>query len=242
MKYFHLSAGLGDVIYSLPTVKAMGGGVFVYGNTYEGYLALKPLLERQDYITECKHVSEVDLPRDFVNLDLFRNNPLGNKCHLVDLFLTYFGFPKYDWTRWLDNIPGLPESRHVIINVTSRYRDKVFDKIGGWKKEINIYASNGIKVYVLGTKEDYDALGNIDATYVATEDLLKAAILINEAVMFCGTQSSLLAIRQGLGLPYRFEQSPNHVDVNQYSDNETVINPITRKIHLALVTLKRLFS
>jgi hypothetical protein len=244
-RVFHLSAGLGDAIYSLPTVKLMGGGTFVCGNTYEQYLTIKPLLEAQPYIDNCFHISEIDLPRDFVNLDLFRNNPLGNKVHLVDLFLTYFGFAKYDWSKggWLENIEEIKPYKkdYTVINITSRYRDKVFKKLGGWKRRISRMSVFN-KVIFLGDIISYqEAKSEIKKLpmHFKTKDLLEAAEIIKGASYFLGTQSSLLAIRQGLGLHYDFEQSPNHVDVNQYSDREYVMNPITRRLHLLLVSIKK---
>ena len=239
------SSGLGDCIYSLPAVKAMGGGTFVYGGAYKSYQVLKPLFEVQPYIKEFKHVSEIDLPRDFINLDLFRNCPLQNKDHIVNNFLVFFGFPDYDWNKggWLENIPtSKPEIDYAVINITPRYRDKIFPKIKGWQTEINKYLKLGLKVYFLGDIRDWVDNRSDKYVYIKTPNLLEVAVLINNAKYFSGTQSALLAIRQGLGLPYRFEQSPHHVDVNQYSKNETVINPISRRIHYFYISIKKLIT
>ncbi|HTR29337.1 MAG TPA: hypothetical protein VMH27_08700 [Puia sp.] len=246
------SSGLGDCIYSLPVVKAIGGGIFVYGGARRSYELLKPLLEVQPYIESCKHVSEIDLPRDFVNLDLFRNSPLQSTGHLVNAFLDFFGFDYYDFDNdgpWLENIQA-PLASYLsectILNITPRYRDKIFPKAGGWDKEIHHIARIATPFF-LGTRAEYeDAQSDIQAmrwvSHLPTENLLDAAKVIKGAKMFSGTQSSLLAIRQGLGLPYRFEQSPNHVDVRQFSGHETVINPTTRKLHLAYATFRRLLN
>lgn len=249
-KVFHQSAGLGDAIYALPTIKLMGGGTFVYGNRYKGYLALKPLLERQPYIKEVKHISEVSLPNGFVNLDLFRNSSLGNKAHLVDLHLDYFGFPHYNWNSggWLQYIPAIPpitNQGYAVINVTSRYRDKVFQRLNFWEGEIRYLKNKDLKLFFLGDPEDhfnFEIITGQKIEYLPTKDLLEAAGIIKHAAMFSGTQSSLLAIREALNLPYRFEWSPNHIDVCQFSRNEHAINKITRKIHLAITTTKRLLN
>jgi hypothetical protein len=246
------SSGLGDCIYSLPVVKAIGGGIFVYGGANKSYDLLRPLLEVQPYIKACKHVSEIDLPRNFVNLDLFRNSPLQCTGHLVNAFLDFFGFDHYDFDKdgpWLENIKTLPPnfmSDCTAISITPRYRDKIFPKAGGWDKEINCVAKIATPFF-LGTRAEYnDAQCTIKAmqwaSYLTTKHLLDAAEIIKVAKMFSGTQSALLAIRQGLGLPYRFEQSPNHVDVRQFSKHETVINPTTRKLHLAYATFRRLLN
>jgi hypothetical protein len=246
------SSGLGDCIYALPVVKAIGGGIFVYGGAKKSYDLLKPLLEVQPYIEACKHVSEIDLPRNFVNLDLFRNSPLQCTGHLVNAFLDFFGFDHYDFDKdgpWLENIE-MPPANYIsactILNITPRYRDKIFAKAGGWDQEIK-YLSKIATPFFMGTRAEYhDAQCTIKSmqwvSHFPTENLLDAAKIINGAKMFSGTQSALLAIRQGLGLPYRFEQSPNHIDVRQFSRHEAVINPTTRKLHLAYATFKRLLN
>lgn len=245
-KIFFLSSGAGDAIYSLPTVRDLGGGTFVYGGTKELYLALKPLLEAQPYIKECKYISETELPIGFINLELFRTSPLGNKAHLVNLFRDAFKLPFYDFEKqggWLENIPSSsPEVYYAVFNVTPRYRDKIFTKLNGWNKQISKIIKLGYKVKFLGEPRDYFALSQVGCIYINTPDFLDAAIHIKMADLFYGTQSSLLAIRQGLGLPYIFEQSPNHVDVNQYSTRETVINPRTRRLHLLIVSIKKIIT
>lgn len=253
-KVFFLSSGAGDAIYSLPTVRDLGGGTFVYGGTKELYLALKPLLEAQPYIKECKHISETELPIGFINLELFRTSPLGNKAHLVNLFRDAFKLPFYDFEKqggWLNIDHSIDNI--VVVNVTPRYRDKIFDKTKGWKRQINTLNKfyKG-RVLFLGDIKDYAKFiehNNLltftserEITYIETKDFLQAAKIIAGSEIFFGTQSSLLAIRQGLGLSYRFEQSPNHVDVNQYSSRETVINPKTRRLHLLIVSIKKIIT
>jgi len=50
MNSFYHGGATGDVIYSMPTIKALGGGIF-YVSLPDGlYNTILPLLESQDYI------------------------------------------------------------------------------------------------------------------------------------------------------------------------------------------------
>lgn len=54
MNNFYHSGATGDVIYAMPTIKALGGGIFNVNLPDELYNTVKPLLESQDYIHEVK--------------------------------------------------------------------------------------------------------------------------------------------------------------------------------------------
>lgn len=241
MKTFYHSSAFGDQIYALPTIKAMGGGHLIVNYSKEQLETIQPLLESQPYIYSIQNITERGLPRDVVDLSAWRLNPRQNKAHLVNLFLNTFGFPDYDWNQggWLEGFEEYSESNFAVVNRTLRYNDKIFD----WDKEIWFLGRHSKRTYFMGLPEEYkkfDRWNHYNMTYYPTKNLLEATELIAKAKYFSGNQSSLLAIRQGLGLPYRMEQSPNHVDCNQYSHNETVINPCTRKLHLLYTSLKKL--
>lgn len=246
-QFIYSSGGIGDQIYSLPVVKALGGGIFVSGLDRPRYEYSKPLLESQSYIKEVRHVSETDLPKGFINLDWFRTL-WDNKTHIVNLQLRYFGFPDYDFSKggWLetDKLPDINEDMrfekpYSIINITPRYRDRFFN----WHDEVQMIHQlyKGEKIFYLGVKEDYDQCAFIKKGYGPVEEhrvrflkssnALHAASIIRSAEMFSGNQSLMLAIRQSLGLPYRFEQAPFHVDTTQHSAHEIILNPLSRRLH-----------
>tara|TARA_R110000765_G_scaffold24535_2_gene61348 strand:- start:10469 stop:11179 length:711 start_codon:yes stop_codon:yes gene_type:complete len=105
IKTFKHSGDLGDIIYSLPTIKALGGGVLYldptggsndplvsWGKRVNTSLneeligSLKPLLEQQEYIKEIK-LWDSSVGVDY-NLNEFRNNLTNN---LSDSHLKAFG-------------------------------------------------------------------------------------------------------------------------------------------------------
>ena len=56
MNNFYHSGATGDVIYAMPTIKALGGGIFNVQLPDHLYDTVLPLLESQEYIYEVKKV------------------------------------------------------------------------------------------------------------------------------------------------------------------------------------------
>lgn len=242
-KFFFHSGKLGDIIYSLPTIIELGGGTLVSGMTRKETDNIRPLLEMQSYISRVWHHAADPLPMGFINLDKFRHHPDLGKRHIVKVHAEAQGVDLYPewWKGWL-NIPhtlhALSKERYAIISVSPRYRDPLFN----WKWEIGYLAHRVDKIYFLGTMDEYTRgpfLSDRRVQYLQTWDLLEAAVFISGARYFSGNQSAALAIRQACGLPYRFEQSPNHCDVRQNNPHETVINSVTRRIFLTALCIKK---
>lgn len=244
MKYFYHSGSLGDMIYSLPTVQAMGGGVFVTGMGVEEHNAIAPLLLRQPYIQGVLHVKSSGLPPDFINLSNFRNHPLFTRRHIVELHAEMQNVKLGNWQKgWLRKFPATRDIAGAIINVTPRYRDRFFN----WDRELRYLFNLTDRVTFVGHPREYAAFQNRKPSklrkrvkYWQAINLSMLTMAISEAPYFSGNQSAALAIRQGLGMPYRFEQSPNHLDTEQGSEHETIVNPVTRRIHLATICAKKM--
>jgi len=203
MQYFFHSGELGDVIYGLPTVKAMGGGAMcldddpavktMHGMTRERYDAIQPLLDAQPYVSDVQW-SPPAVSRPYVNLNRFRTLRF-DLCHenLADLYLKTEGLPTS-----LRDGPWLaaPKTRHesVVIARSARYHNDDFP----WHKVMDAYGRNAVFV---GTPAEHAAFvqqfGSVP--YAHTPDLLVAASIINAADLFIGNQSCPLAIAHGLG-------------------------------------------
>lgn len=220
----------------------MGGGRLVTGLPVASHAALAPLLLTQSYITEVSRIEDEGLPAGFVNLDMFRHTPGLGKIHIVNAHLRAFGFPDYDFSKggWLEGFQyiRLPSKSYAIMNVTGRYEDTFHN----WYREIKwLRKYVRTHVYFIGNQSEYLAM-QYECTYWPVRDFLEATYVIAKAKYFSGCQSAILAIRQGLGLPYRMMQSPHHSDCNQYSPIETIINKRSRKAHLLVSTLKNILS
>jgi hypothetical protein len=250
MSTFYHTGKLGDIIYSLPSIQAVGGGKLILNISKEEYEVIKDLLAIQPYISSVELYTPDKNYEYFTDLSRFRINPKLGKIHIVhahaivlSIKTTIYPF----FSPWLKVIPNLVVEKVIepfaVISVTDRYRDKFFN----WKKEINWLKKKMImgeikNIYFMGLEEEYKSsiFQNSSITYLKVDNLSDAAFIISKAKYFSSNQNALLAIRQGLGLSYRMEQSPNHSDCNQYSSRETILNPYSRKLHLLLVTIKDL--
>lgn len=139
---FTHSGDMGDIIYSLPTIRAAGGGtLYLYnhpGRTSHGMDAdraekIAKLLRLQPYIDSVYYTDDV-IPRS--NLNGFRDHIKGH-MNLADAHLCTYGLP---WThrekKWL-HVDGEYREYPVIIAKTKRYPnfnfrwDRILDKYKG---------------------------------------------------------------------------------------------------------------
>lgn len=149
MKTFKHSGDLGDIIYSLALIKQMGGGILLLDTTggkddpncklirgsgtkftKEGYDFIKPLVDKQPYIKECREWTESD--KVDVNLNEFRQcfsyyagqGKFANLT-LLDLYFEQFGFKKLDYNEsWIisDKKEHDDPNRFVALSRTPRYQ------------------------------------------------------------------------------------------------------------------------
>lgn len=225
-KYYH-SGKLGDIIYSLPTVRAMGMGEMILNVSNADFENIAPLLRAA---IQVRQGSMSDTTGSIINLNRFRQHPKTDKIHLVDSHAEMQGVKvsKQPWI-WLN----VPRSGYAVINRSGRHQDKFMN----WRKELKHLRDQYGAVVFLGTREEHAAFEKqykILIRYQRTDNLLEAARVIMGAAMFSGNQSALLAIRQAMGLPYRMEQSPHHSNCTTGLPHEKILNPVTRVIHKIL--------
>ena len=233
-KTFYHSGDLGDIIYSLPTVVGLGGGVLYLGpNSFHGMATrvpmtkdhcetIAPLLRIQHYIQSVEYrVSSNGV--DF-NLNEFRSEMVGGQyldCrpgfNLAKVHLKHFGLSlNLDEKPWITvdyPNPAFP----VIIARSERYHGRVFD----WQMILREYDG---KIGFIGTKQEHadftEEFGLIP--HVETKDLLDVARVIAGAELFVGNQSCPYAIAVGLGQQAILENC------------DTVPNSIYRRSNLIL--------
>lgn len=204
---FSHSGDLGDIIYSLPTIKALGGGKLVlynhpgktaHGMTEAKVNRIRPLLEQQDYITSVEwspiHVS-------YGNINGFRDH--GNHGNLADMHLATHGL---DWThrqaRWLTvDQPYSPYP--VVIHRSQRYLNSGFP----WQRIVNTYKD---KIAFCGFPEEYlvfiTEFGEVP--FIRADNFLELARIIEGSKLFIGNMSSPCAVSQGLHHDMIMEISP----------------------------------
>lgn len=212
MPTFKHSGSIGDVIYSLPAVKALGGGEIrldVNGKAWWKHLfgdpvaQLAPLLEAQPYITG---VTAWDgKPVDY-DLDLFREcfwHPhLPKILTLADLHTMSVGLPaQLKDEKWLTIEPS-DYRPACVIHRSARYHSPFFN----WRMFVEDHPGS-VFTGLAKEHEDFEArFGKIE--HVPTANLLELARLIAGADMFAGNQSSPYSIAEGLKKKAVLEASP----------------------------------
>jgi hypothetical protein len=210
LKTFYHSGDLGDVVYSLPAVRELGGGEFYLGpdNRSGGLTRTKmtepnaklviPLLEAQPYIKSATY--RATLPED-ISYDLNAMRLLIQD-HRIDMdtgynlarcYLRTFGVPRdHDRKPWL-TVPSPVSVAPVVINRSPRYQDAAFR----WDRILRTYP-DCVFIGLQAEHEDFCKRWSATIPFHPTENLLEAAQVIAGANLFIGNQSSCYAIAEGL--------------------------------------------
>ena len=221
--YFH-AGDLGDIIYALPVVRAMGGGVLhlmddrglsMHGMTRERFDAIAPLLRVQPYVQDVRP-DAIPRPTDpatipVVDLNRFRFSGQDFvQTFLADTHLNTWGLPLAERsTAWL-HVARPRRVRPVVLARSIRYHNHAFP----WRRVLDQYGPHAMFV---GTPAEHAAFVSTfgDVEYVHTPTLLGAAQVIAAASLFIGNQSCPLAIAHGLKKPAVVEvclACPNCID------------------------------
>ena len=231
---FHHSGDLGDVIYSLPTIKELGGGVLILSSDYDEMDIrdsmtlqkqedLKKVLMLNDYIVQVRFSEGKPIDIDYdLNDHRMYHIQWGNgfltpeeaekmrKTNLTELYRRYFNIPTDSSnSSWLSvgnkiSFSGKP----IIINRTARYHNKYFP----WKTLITEYGEN---MMFVGTEKEHEdfcgEFGYVD--YKLTESILDLFELISGCELFIGNQSFPYSLAEGIKKPViqetDFEGVPN---------------------------------
>lgn len=216
MPSFAHSGNIGDIILSLPTVRALGGGTFwlvpgfkvQYYETHplvdvrmsEGFATkLAPLLAAQDYIEEVKIGSP---PGVDYNLDKFRCLPVnlsqGNSCRwYMQVFPVCADLSK----PWLSVTPDKTFTGCIVVNRTSRYRnDELYYH----------FLDNKKNVVFVGLEAEYrDFIRSCpSALHYEAPNFLSLARAVAGCKLFIGNQSFAYTLAEGLKVPRVLEICP----------------------------------
>lgn len=213
MATFHHCGDFGDIIYCLPTMRALGGGTLMLGPaghgtrlpmTLERYQTIRPLLEKQPYVEEVIFgTSKCDY-----DLNSFRFLHERADLNIAQRSLAAHNLPLTECDRaWLTvpqpiRLPGQP----CVINRTwDRHHNALFC----WP---DILAKYGRQAVFVGLAQDYTGFCQAHRTpyeipWYRCEDLLEFASIIAGAEMFIGNQSAGYAVCEALKMPAIVEVS-----------------------------------
>lgn len=221
---FYHSGDLGDIVFSLPTIRALGGGVLVLGPEMStpikarspinamGFHNLAPLIAQQSYIT--KVVFSELMPQDArFDLNAWRIPYFGLRGHLsaedrktiARAHLATFGADRsHENRQWLQ-VDRPERAADVICSRNLRCPNPKFP----WPKILAAY--RGLTAFV-GTEREHAEFSRQFGVipYVQTRSLLDVARVIAACRLFVGNQSCPYAIAEGLKMSAIQEVYPEH--------------------------------
>jgi hypothetical protein len=195
MPTFLHSGDLGDAIYCLPSVRALGGGTVYFASRpwtrtrWGSHLlsVIAPLFEFTGYVSAALHDGEW-IDHDF---STFRNGGYRLGDTICERQRRWVGAEK-DLSPWLTAEPK--RIAPIIINRASRWPGWHFP----WKRVIEAFHE---EIAFIGLREEHEAFqkefGKV--RYFPCRDLLQAAETIAGAELFIGNQSACNALANGLG-------------------------------------------
>lgn len=226
---FYHSGDLGDIIYSLPTIKALGGGNLYLGPNHrvgqppEKEITqrvvdnLQPILNDQPYLKLVKFNDNHTVGINY-NLNQFRLPFVDwnqGRCtveeaetikhtNLVKLYQLEFNIPgELYLTKWLTCNESISYTNYpIVVNRTFRYRNPDFP----WCDIVDTFRD---KIIFLGLPAEYEDFCNKfgDIKYVETPEFYTAYKIINGCKLFIGSQSFLYSLAEGLKKPCLQESS-----------------------------------
>lgn len=195
-QWFSHSGDLGDIIYSLPTIRAAGGGslrIFdapgktAHGMTEDKVNRIRPLLVAQPYIDEV--IWSPGGPDH--SLNGFRDH--WREGVLADMHLATHGFGwQHRRKAWLHVDPI--ETYEVVIHRSARYRNGRFP----WPMVLDEYDGQMGFVGHIDEHKTFCFESGKDIPFIEAPDFLTLARVIAGSKLYIGNQSSPLAVAHGL--------------------------------------------
>ncbi len=210
-KTFRSAGDLGDIIYSLPVVRALGGGIFYIEAsqvtrqclTRDKWAGIDLLLRKQPYIADVREwrgeVTEVCL-NDF-------------RPRLFARLRKGYDFKKSlaDWMLETHLVPATAKDKAWLTVEPRPVAPVVINRTGTGRRQCNVYHNPQFpwhrvwqkyrdKAVFIGLPEEHEVFCNVigDIRYERTDSLLDAARVIAGCDLFIGNQSCPHAIAEGL--------------------------------------------
>jgi hypothetical protein len=215
VKTFLHGGDFGDVIYALPAIRALGGGVLYLSETHPGREPLTaarrdvliPLLERIDYLEAVRVHQGESVDVDFTG---FRKHLRPGEVNLAQAQLAGCGLPlDLADDAWIDR-PALREPGvrfALVIHRTERYRNPLFP----WETVVEKFGRRASFVGL--TREYLDFVSQHGSVFFRpTKNLLEMAELIADCRIFIGNQSVGYALAEAMKVDSVLEAYPDFLD------------------------------
>lgn len=239
-KTFRHGGKIGDVIFSLPTIRELGGGIlYLPEKTPDAcsnlYSSLKNLLLLQPYIYEVREYPsglayKEQAPGIHIDydLDLARNQPMKGVIHIVKRYLDAFGVSYPGWKEpWLhvDGDSQLNGEKYVVVNYTGRHITNAQLNIKSKIDWCRVIESLSMQPYFIGHYSEWVEFSKLHpgTIHLFTNNILESARIIKDAQAIYCNQSSVLSIAQSLGKTYYLEPKPQKTNCLLYTQNENIL-------------------
>ena len=189
--YLH-ERDLGDCVYALASIQALGGGTFylkpTQGNIFK---LLSRLVSLQEYIEGfLPHKGE---PIDY-DFSTFRKGGIPFGVRLAELHARWIK-AKVDFTKsWIKATPSEKTKGKIVVSRTVRYRNRFFP----WKRLVEQYYKDMVFVGLESEWRSFCVQNSRYVEFCRCSDLLDVAEAIAGSELFIGNQSSPNAIAEGL--------------------------------------------
>lgn len=224
MPQFKCAGKLGDIIWGLPAIRALGGGPLTLCQRYtffdmvNAYPFVAPLLAKQSYIRGIRLGKETQDDLDIAPwwIDDFRRGVLkpDGSWNLATLALTKHGLPLKEVDMpWLTPVSGysIPERPYYVISRNAQ-NGTCHNPAMPWKAILECIRGQS---YFLGYKSEHALFEaeHGEVPYLEIDDLAHASAIIAQATAFVGCQSVFHTIAEGLKKPVILEVSPMYPSV-----------------------------
>lgn len=230
MKTFKHSGDLGDIIYSLALIKRIGGGTLLLDTTggvsdfncntptkestkftKQGYEFIKPLIEAQSYINECREWQESDSVD--INLNEFRQTftyyaqrGMVNRLNLLNLYFDQFGYalpdPNEPWL-FVDNKKLYEDgARFVALSRTPRCQSAHI----WFETHCKRLEKEAFFVGLDKEHEYFEWTFGVKLPHQKVDNALTLAEYVNGSKLTVANSSLCLAIAVGLGTVYTLNE------------------------------------
>jgi hypothetical protein len=206
------SGDLGDIIYSLPTIKELGGGV-LYLNpaaelrfknyplitklTEKSALQIRSILLQQKYIDDVKIWNGEEIT---YNLDNFRTHINFNNLAISHLDI-YKLSPSVAFEKWIETPKLRKLPKRFIISRSVRYHSNYVE----WVRILNIISTDSIFIGLPKEHEIFEYTFDVKIPYYPTPELTDIYETIASCERIFCNQSFPHALAEGLSHPLNCE-------------------------------------
>jgi len=224
---FHHSGDLGDIIYALPTIAALGGGMLYLSPqvtpmrvrqspTQASTDSLATLLQHQPAIWSTVYTESKPFSTDY-DLNQFRRAWTEHRAirdeSIVQMVAHTFGVEASGSEPWL-TVPKIDPINRIIVSRSERYHSEPFP----WFK---LVAAHKDRMLFVGLPTEHEKFCRMfgQVEYRKTATILELAQVIQAGRCFIGNQSAPMAIALGVGQNVIQEVWPGNPNCRLPRDN-----------------------